>query len=130
MVEGLDQAISPRKAQMCQNLTFQRAKPMPSALAHAWPPARIDSSGEVCPYGVDRGLDTRKMAPGTAFHHAAACGASIPSHMQGFLKSVEKSARKTMSPHMAFETTGTYGGFLPRKIFPKKVYLLEIHVNK
>jgi hypothetical protein len=70
------------------------------------------------------------MAPGTAFHHATAGGASIPSHRQGSLKSVEKSARKAMSPDMAFKATGTYGGFLPRKIFPKKVYLLEIHFNK
>jgi hypothetical protein len=79
---------------------------------------------------IDGGLDFFKMAPGTAFHHAAADRTSEASHEQGIEKSVKKSAGKSVSPHMALEAAGTYFGLLPRKFFPKKVYLLEIHFNK
>jgi hypothetical protein len=66
----------------------------------------------------------------TVFYHAATGGTPEALHEQGFEKSVEKSACKSMSPHMTLETAGTHSRLLPGKIFPKKVYLLEIHVNK
>jgi len=31
---------------------------------------------------------------------------------------------------MALEAAGAYGRLLPGKFLPKKIYLLEIHVNK
>jgi len=69
------------------------------------------------------------MAPGAALDHAAAGGASEASHEQGIKKSVEKSPGKSMPPHMAPEAAGAYRRLLPGKFFPKKAYLLEIHVN-
>jgi hypothetical protein len=70
------------------------------------------------------------VAPGTAFDHTAADGAPEASHEQGFEKSVEKSVREPMPPYRTLKTTGAHGGLLPGKFFPKKAYLLEIHVNK
>jgi hypothetical protein len=70
------------------------------------------------------------MASRTAFHHAAASRAPEASHEQGIEKSVEKSACKSMTPHLSLEAAGTYRGLWPGKLFLKKVYLLEIHVNK
>ena len=69
------------------------------------------------------------MAPGAAFDHAAAGGASKASYGQGIKESVEKSPCKSVPPHMAPEAAGAYRGFLPGKFFAKKAYLLEIHVN-
>ena len=70
------------------------------------------------------------MASGAAFHHTAAGGASEAFHEQSIEESVEKGVREPMSPHMALEAVGAYRGLLPGKFFPKKAYLLEIHVNK
>ena len=70
------------------------------------------------------------MAPGTAFDHAAAGGTSEASHEQGIKEPVEKSPCKSVPPHMAPEAAGAHRGLLPGKFFPKKAYLLEIHVNK
>jgi len=69
------------------------------------------------------------MALGAAFDHAAAGGASEASHEQRIKESVEKSPCKSMPPHMASEAARAYRGLLPGKFFPKKAYLLEIHVN-
>ncbi|MGD8501415.1 MAG: hypothetical protein PVJ86_12255 [Phycisphaerales bacterium] len=91
LVEGFKKAVSPHKAQPGQALTLQRSKPVSSSLGASGPPARLDSYRKVRPDGVDSGLDPRKVTPGTAFHHAAAGGASEASHEQGFEKSVEKS---------------------------------------
>ena len=70
------------------------------------------------------------MALWAAFHHAAAGGAPEASHEQGVEKSVEKSVCKSVPPHMTLKAAGTHLGLLPGKFSPKKVYLLEIHVNK
>jgi hypothetical protein len=70
------------------------------------------------------------MAPGAAFDHAAAGRASEAPHEQGIKESVEKSAGKSMPPHMAPVAAGTHLGLLPGKFYPKKAYLLEIHLNK
>jgi hypothetical protein len=53
------------------------------------------------PDGIDGSLDPRKMTTGTAFDHAAAGRAPEASHEQGFEKSVEKCADKSMTPYMA-----------------------------
>ena len=70
------------------------------------------------------------MAPGAAFDHAAAGGASEASHEQGIKEAVEKSSCESVPPHMAAQAPGAYRRLLPGKFFPKKAYLLEIHVNK
>jgi hypothetical protein len=70
------------------------------------------------------------MTPGAAFHYAAAIGAPETPHKKGVEKAFEKSTGKPVPPHTALEATGAYRGFLPGKFFPKKVYLLEINVNK
>ena len=66
----------------------------------------------------------------TALHHAAAGGTPEASHEKGVEKSVEKGACKSVPPHMTLEAAWTHLGLLPGKFSPKKVYLLEIHVNK
>jgi len=70
------------------------------------------------------------MTPWTAFHHTTAGGTPEAFHKQGFEKSVEKSACKSMSPHMTLKAARTHCRLLPGKFFPKKAYLLEIYVNK
>jgi hypothetical protein len=70
------------------------------------------------------------MTPGAAFHHAAAGGASEAPHKKGFEKSVEKSVCESVPTHMTLEAAGANRRLLPGKFFPKKIYLLEIHVNK
>jgi len=70
------------------------------------------------------------MTSGSAFHYAAAGGTPEAFHKEGFEKSVEKCAGKSMSPHMTLKAAGAHCGLLPGKFFPKKVYLLEIHVNE
>ena len=70
------------------------------------------------------------MALWAAFHHAAAGGALEASHEQGIKEAVEKSPCESVPPHMASEAARAHRGLWPGKIFPKKAYLLEIHVNK
>jgi hypothetical protein len=65
-----------------------------------------------------------------AFYHAATGGTPEAPHEQGIEKPIEKSACKSMPPHMTLKAAGTHCRLLPGKFFPKKVYLLEIHVNK
>ena len=91
-VESLDQAALPRQTQMGQALSLKRSKPVSSPRRTSGPPACFDSNAKVCPDHIDSGLDSRKMAPGTAFHYASAGGASVPFHEQDIEKSIEKSA--------------------------------------
>jgi hypothetical protein len=65
-----------------------------------------------------------------AFHHATAGGTPEAPHEQGIEKSIKISTGKPMPPNMAPVAAGTFCRLLPRKFPPKKVYLLEIHVNK
>jgi hypothetical protein len=70
------------------------------------------------------------MTSGTAFYHAATGGTPEAPHGQSIEKTIEKSACKSVPPHMTLKTAGTHCGLLPGEFFSKKVYLLEIYVNK
>lgn len=129
-VEGFKKAVPPRKAQPGYRLTLQCSKPVPPSGRTSAPPACLDSYGQACPYGIDSGLDTRKMASRTAFHHAAASRTPEAPHEQGVEKSIEKSACKSMPPHLTLVAAGTHRRLWPGELLLKKVYLLEIHVNK
>jgi len=70
------------------------------------------------------------MALWAAFHYAATGGASEASQENSIEKTFEKSSAKSVPPHMALKAAGAHRRLSPGIFFPKKAYLLEIHVNK